>query len=82
MYSENKPDQTKLRVLDNLHKKAGFRIEEKWKLEVWGKYIEVNNVKKTHKCKYLTNTVTGHVITSQHIDWNDQVRMIMWFNLK
>jgi DDE superfamily endonuclease len=79
--SENKPDQTKMRVLDNLHKKVGFRIEENWKLEVWEKEIEVNNVIKNHKCKYLINTVTGHVITSQHKAWNDQVRMIMWFDL-
>ena len=70
-----------MRVLDNLHKKAGFRIEENWKLEVWEKDIEVNNVKKTHKCKYLINTVTRHVITSQHKAWNDQVRMLMWFDL-
>jgi DDE superfamily endonuclease len=79
--SENKPDQTKMSVLDNLHKNAGFRIEENWKLEAWEKDIEVNNVKKTHKCKYLINTVTGHVITSQHKAWNDQVRMLMWSDL-
>lgn len=79
--SENKPDQTKMRVLDNLHKKLGFRVEENWKLEIWEKEIDINQTKKNHKCKYLINTVTGHIITSQHKAWNDQVRMIMWFDL-
>jgi hypothetical protein len=46
--SENKPDQTKMRVLDNLHIKVGFRIEENWKLEVW----ENNVIKKVIKKKY------------------------------
>ena len=44
--SEKKPDQTKMRVLDNLHKRIGFRVEEGWKLEVWEKEIEINNLKK------------------------------------
>ena len=79
--SDNKPDQTKMRVLDNLHKKCGFRVEDNWKLGIWENEIEINNVKKEHKCKYLINTVSGHVITSQHKAWNDQVRMLMWFDL-
>ena len=79
--SENKPDQSKMRVLDNLHTKLGYRKEDNWKLETWEKELELGGVKKTHICKYLINSVTGHVIASQHKAWNDQVRMIMWFDL-
>ena len=32
----------------------------------------------THKCYYIINQYTGHVITSQYKAWNDTVRMIMW----
>ena len=33
-----------------------------------------------HKCYYIINKRTGHVITSQFKAWNDTVRMIMWLD--
>ena len=42
--SENKPDQTKMRVLDNLHKRQGLRIENNWELIIWKNNIETKGV--------------------------------------
>ena len=58
--SENKPDQSKMRVLDNLHSKVGFRKEQNWKLETWEKELEIDGEKKTHICKYLIRTLNNN----------------------
>jgi DDE superfamily endonuclease len=79
--SEAKPDQTKMKVITELFKKEGFRAEEGWVKNIWEKSLTIKGVTALHKCTYIRNTVTGHVITSQSKAWNDTTRMVMWFEL-
>ena len=77
--SEAKPDQTKMTVIRELHKKNGFTSADGWTLDVWSKELTVKGVTATHKIIYIKHSVTGHVITSQYKAWNDSIRMCMWF---
>jgi DDE superfamily endonuclease len=79
--SEDKPDQTTMKVIPELHKKEGFTVNDGWELHTYEKRLTIKNKNDLHKVKYLIHTVTGHVITSQVKAWNDTVRMCMWFKL-
>ena len=80
------PDQSKMRVVRSIHKND-FKKEDNWEEKLWEKELVTYSKKlkvdctNTHKCWYLINTVTGHVITSQHKAWNDHVRMCMYIEL-
>ena len=77
--SEERPDQSGMRVIQDLHKKnKGFGVDDEWDLIKWTKELTIKGVTNTHACYYIINKVTGHVITSQFKAWNDTVRMIMW----
>ena len=77
--SDDRPDQSGMRVIQDLHKKnEGFGDDNNWKLIKWSKELTIKGVTNIHACYYIINTVTGHVITSQFKAWNDTVRMIMW----
>ena len=82
--SKARPDQTGMRVIPNLHKQPGFGVADGWQLHTWSADLNLSETKsgppvnRTHRVHYLINTLTGHVITSQH---NDQVRMRMWLEL-
>lgn len=77
--SEVRPDQSKMTVVTNMHKKDdGFGISNGWELVLWTKELEISGVTAVHKCYYIIQRDTGAVITSQYKAWNDTVRMIMW----
>jgi DDE superfamily endonuclease len=77
--SFEKPDQSGMLVIKNMYNKnKGFGVDHGWKLELWTKELTIAGVKATHKCWYIIQPATGHVITSQFKAWNDTVRMIMW----
>jgi hypothetical protein len=77
--SEERPDQSGMRVIQDLHKKnKGFGTDDGWELIKWTKELTIKGVTNTHACYYIINEVTGHVITSQYKAWNDSIRMIMW----
>lgn len=79
--SEVKPDQTGMLVIPNLHKKPGFRVEDRWALRLWEKTSTINGVTAHHKVRYLIHLDSCHLITSQFKAWNDTVRMILWFEI-
>jgi DDE superfamily endonuclease len=80
--SQEKPDQSRMKVIQDLHKKDnGFGVKDGWDLILWEKKINISGIEETHKCYYIINTRTGAVITSQFKAWNDTVRMIMWLEL-
>ena len=79
--SQKKPDQTRMTVVRDLHKKVGFTIADGWILKEWEKKLEINGHTDLHKVLYLIHEGTGHVITSQVKAWNDTVRMILWFEV-
>ena len=79
--SEKKPDQTKMTVVRDFHKKDGFTTADGWMLKEWSKELEINGNTDMHKVLYLIHERTGHVITSQVKAWNDTVRMILWFEV-
>ena len=79
--SEKKPDQTRMTVVRDLHKKAGFTVADGWILKEWNKDLEINGNTDLRKVLYLIHERTGHVITSQVKAWNDTVRMILWFEV-
>ena len=76
-----------MRVIDNLHRQEGFKVEDGWVLLTFEQYLktavdsEGNMVEELHKVKYLFHTEKGHVVTSQHKAWNDQVRFAMYGKL-
>ena len=77
--SDERPDQSGMRVIQDLHKKnQGFGKDDKWDLILWSKELTIKGVTNTHACYYIINKDTGHVITSQYKAWNDTVIMIMW----
>lgn len=79
--SEDRPDQSGMRVIQDLHKKNdGFGVRDSWELIKWSKEVTIKGVPNIHACYYIINTVTGHVITSQYKAWNDTIRMIMWLD--
>ena len=79
--SEKRPDQTKMTVIRELHKKYGFTENEGWVLKIWIKDLTIKGVTAQHKIMYIINEDTGHVITSQYKAWNDSIRMCMWFEV-
>ena len=79
--SEDKPDQSGMRVIRDLHSKnKGFGKDDGYDLIKWTKDLTIKGVKNTHACYYIINNVTGNVITSQYKAWNDSIRMIMWLD--
>ena len=85
--SEEKPDQTGMKVIQHLHRRnTGFGVADGWELKIWERRLTIKNRKnetstENHKCWYIINTTTGHVITSQVKAWNDTVRMAMLIDL-
>lgn len=80
--SLERPDQSRMTVIVNLHKKNdGFGSRDGWHLILWQKNMTINGVTADHSCYYIINKETGAVITSQHKAWNDTVRMIMWLEI-
>ena len=77
--SERRPDQTRMTVVRDSNKKAGFTVEDEWKLRQWSRELTINVITATHKILYIIHEETGHVITSQMKAWNDTIRMILWF---
>ena len=79
--SAEKPDQSSMRVIRDLHRKNdGYGESDGWKLILWSRDLTIKGVTETHKCYYIINKHTGHVITSQYKAWNDTIRMIMWLD--
>ena len=77
--SADRPDQSSMRVIRDLHKKDdGYGVSDGWELILWSRELTVKGVTDMHKCYYIINKYTGHVITSQYKAWNDSIRMIMW----
>ena len=77
--SEDRPDQSSMRVIQDLHKKnKGFVDSDGYKLIKWTKELRIKGVTDIHSCSYIINKDTGHVITSQYKAWNDTVRVVMW----
>ena len=80
--SADRPDQSGMRVIQDLHKKDnGFGLSHGWDLILWSKELTIKGETHTHKCYYIINQHTGHVITSQYKAWNDSIRMIMWLEI-
>ena len=77
--SLERPDQSRMAVIVQLHKKEkGFGVNDGWELILWKKELTINGITADHSCWYIINKHTGAVITSQYKAWNDTVRMIMW----
>ena len=77
--SEVRPDQSRMAVITNMHRKDdGFGISNGLDLVLWTKELEISGVTAIHKCYYIIQRDTGAVITSQYKAWNDTVRMVMW----
>lgn len=53
-------------------------MDHGWNVVLWTKELTIAGIQATHKCWYIIQPSTGHVITSQFKAWNDTVRMIMW----
>ena len=79
--SEKSPDQTKMTVINKLHKVEGFTEQDGWRKHTWSKKLTMKGIEEEHKVTYIIHNVTKHVITSQVKAWNDTVRMIMWYEL-
>lgn len=79
-------DQTRMRVIQNLHQRTGFTRQDGWEFKKWERELEMPDEKrikqkKMHSVNYLIHTRTGNVITSQYKAWNDTVRMAMLIDL-
>ena len=80
--SENKPDQSTMKVIKNLYERnARFGNANGWELLLWSKTMTIKSITADHKCWYLRHRTTHHIITSQYKAWNDTVRMMMWIEL-
>ena len=80
--SENKPDQSTMKVIKNLYERnARFGNANGWELLLWSKTMTIKSITADHKCWYLRHKTTHHIITSQYKAWNDTVRMMMWIEL-
>jgi DDE superfamily endonuclease len=80
--SENKPDQSTMKVIKNLYERnAKFGSANGWELLLWSKTMTIKGITADHKCWYLRHKTTHHIITSQYKAWNDTVRMMMWIEL-
>ena len=67
-----------MRVIRDLHKDDCHGESDGWELILWSRELTVKGATDMHKCYYIINKYTGHVITSQYKAWNDSIRMIMW----
>ena len=56
-------------------------MDHGWNVVLWTKELTIAGIQATHKCWYIIQPSTGHVITSQFKAWNDTVRMIMWLEI-
>lgn len=79
--SEKCPDQTKMLVIQNLHKVEGFREVDGWKLKVWADTLTIGTKTDVHRIIYLIHDESKHVITSQCKAWNNSIRMVMWYQV-
>ena len=79
--SEKSPDQTRMMVINKLHKLEGFREIDGWKKKKWEKSLTIKGKTDLHKIIYIIHEDTHHVITSQVKAWNDTVRMVMWYEI-
>jgi hypothetical protein len=84
--SKAAPDQSRMRVITNLAKTPGFRVQDGWTLHLWSKELEYPNARNQvqrslHKVWYLKHIEKGHIITSQHKAYNDTIRMAMFVEL-
>jgi len=72
---KDKFDETNSKVLNNLHKKPDFTAADGWSMEVWERTLDLGGEDglRTYKVKYMVNSLTGTVITSQRKAWNDQI---------
>ena len=71
-----------MRVIRDLYKKDdGYGVGDGWDLILWSRELTVKGVTDMHKCYYIINKYTRHVITSQYKPWNDSIRMIMWLEI-
>jgi hypothetical protein len=85
-HSRKADNETSMRVVKSLHKQEGYRDEEGWELKEWNKEIETEDKKGTkakhyHRCNYLINRESGHVISSQHKAWMDTIKFSMYTDL-
>ena len=63
--SDDRPDQSGMRVIQDLHKKNdGFGDTDDWKLIKRSKESTIKGITNIHACYYIINIVTGNVITS------------------
>lgn len=76
--AKKSPNELKMKVIQNLHKKEGFKDGDGWELKQWH---QDGNSDTGYKCWYLKHTESGTIITSQHKAWNDTARMRMWIDL-
>jgi hypothetical protein len=80
--SENKPDQSTMKVIKNLYeRKVKFGSANGWELLLWSKTMTIKGITADHKCCYLRHKTNHHTITSQCKAWNETVRMMMWIEL-
>ena len=62
--SEKSPDQTKMTVINKLHKAEGFTEQDGWSKHTWSKKLTMKGKEEEHKVTYIIHNVTKHVITS------------------
>ena len=79
--SEKSPDQTRMTVINKLHKVEGFTEIDGWKKKQWEKSLTIKGKTDVHKIIYIIHEETHHIITSQVKAWNDTIRMVMWYEL-
>ena len=54
--SLERPDQSRMRVISDMHKKNdGFGIGNGWDLILWKKQLTINSVTADHSCYYIIN---------------------------
>lgn len=78
--SEIRPDQSKMKVIRDLHKKPGFTVNDGWTLFSWEKEMTITGVTALHKVVYIKHEDTGHVIKA-HIRTNRANRLYKSFQV-
>jgi hypothetical protein len=82
--SKERPDQSAMTMITSLHKdNNGFGCDDDWDLGLWKETLALDPKNKAddHMVWYIINNKTGHVITSQHKAYMDQIRMLMYVDL-
>ena len=84
--STEKPDQTTMRVITDLHRKnSGYGENDGWYTGIWEGECAFDRRKpdhiSTHKVWYLKHERTKHIITSQFKAYMDTIRMLMYIEL-